>query len=261
MKRFPERRRRRSRSTSIARPTLPPGVRVGGRRASPRQRAADHRRRSSRRCCYTTQLAAISQDPWFSRVQHPPSSPTTSRSISIRPTACRSRACSTSRAGFATSSTRSEALGVAEDVGRRRPARLHPAAARTRRTTPGCCSARSSRPWSRRSIRRWRPSSAASRARGARVYVDYLQNILGKTLATAYSARASDYAGVSTPLTWQEVDEGVDRTDFTIQNVPARLEKTGDLWAALRKSKGVDLARVARYAERAGKGRLKGDRS
>ena len=34
------------------------------------------------------------------------------------------------------------------------------------------------------------------------VYVDCLQNILGKTLACAYSARASDYAGVSTPLTW-----------------------------------------------------------
>ncbi len=35
--------------------------------------------------------------------------------------------------------------------------------------------------------------------RGRRVYVDYLQNIPGKTLATAYSARASEYAGVSTP--------------------------------------------------------------
>ena len=40
------------------------------------------------------------------------------------------------------------------------------------------------------------------RPRGT-VYVDYLQNILGKTLATAYSVRASDYAGVSTP---SEVD-------------------------------------------------------
>ena len=44
-----------------------------------------------------------------------------------------------------------------------------------------------------------------ARRRGT-VYVDYLQNILGKTLATAYSARASDFAGVSTPLAWKEID-------------------------------------------------------
>jgi bifunctional non-homologous end joining protein LigD len=83
-------------------------------------------------------------------------------------------------------------------------------------------------------------------ARGTRIYVDYLQNGLGKTIATAYSARASEYAGVSTPLTWREIDEGVSREDFTIQTVPARLKKVGDLWAGLRTSKGVDLARVSR---------------
>ena len=82
------------------------------------------------------------------------------------------------------------------------------------------------------------------RARGKRIYIDCLQNILGKTLATAYSARASDYAGVSTPVTWQEVDEGFDRQDFTIVTAPARFEQVGDLWAKLRKSKGVDLSRA-----------------
>jgi DNA primase len=40
------------------------------------------------------------------------------------------------------------------------------------------------------------------------VYIDYLQNIYGKTLASAYSARASSFAGVSTPLTWDEVHDG-----------------------------------------------------
>jgi bifunctional non-homologous end joining protein LigD len=93
-------------------------------------------------------------------------------------------------------------------------------------------------------------------ARGARVYVDYLQNIQGRTLATAYSARASGWAGVSTPLTWREIDEGVRREDFTIRTVPARLEEVGDGWAALRRSKGVDLSSVTRDAER-GTGRLK----
>jgi bifunctional non-homologous end joining protein LigD len=86
------------------------------------------------------------------------------------------------------------------------------------------------------------------RARGNRVYVDYLQNIPGKTLATAYSARASDYAGVSTPLSWREIDDGVKREEFTIETAPARIREVRDLWAALRKAKGVDLSGVARYA-------------
>jgi bifunctional non-homologous end joining protein LigD len=99
------------------------------------------------------------------------------------------------------------------------------------------------------------------KARGTRVYIDCLQNILGKTLATAYSARASEYAGVSTPVTWQEIDEGFDRRAFTIQTAPSRFETVGDLWAALRKSKGVNLSSVTRYAERTEAGRLKGERS
>jgi bifunctional non-homologous end joining protein LigD len=81
------------------------------------------------------------------------------------------------------------------------------------------------------------------RPRGT-VYVDYLQNILGKTLATAYSARASDYAGVSTPLTWKEVDAGLDPRDFTIRTAAARFSRTGDLWARLRTGPPVDLAAV-----------------
>jgi bifunctional non-homologous end joining protein LigD len=82
--------------------------------------------------------------------------------------------------------------------------------------------------------------------RGRRVYVDCLQNIQGKTLAAAYSARASDYAGVSAPLSWAEVEDGVEREDFTIESVPARLRNVGDLWAELRKSRGVDLSDVSR---------------
>jgi bifunctional non-homologous end joining protein LigD len=85
------------------------------------------------------------------------------------------------------------------------------------------------------------------RARGRTVYVDYLQNIEGKTLACAYSARASEYAGASTPLTWKEIDEGLDRRDFTIRTLPARLKDVGDLWAGLRKSKGTNLRAVEKY--------------
>jgi bifunctional non-homologous end joining protein LigD len=81
------------------------------------------------------------------------------------------------------------------------------------------------------------------RPRGT-VYVDFLQNILGKTLATVYSARASDYAGVSTPLEWREIDEGVDPRDFTIVTAPSRFREVGDLWARLRKGKPADLEAV-----------------
>ena len=79
--------------------------------------------------------------------------------------------------------------------------------------------------------------------------MDYLQNILGKTLATAYSVRASDFAGVSTPLTWDEVDAGVDPRDFTIRTAPARFREVGDLWARLRTGPKVDLKKVASAGE------------
>ncbi len=82
-----------------------------------------------------------------------------------------------------------------------------------------------------------------ARPRGT-VYVDYLQNILGKTLATAYSARASTFAGVSTPLEWREVDAGVDPRDFTVRTAPARFREKGDLWAGLRTGKPADLHAV-----------------
>jgi bifunctional non-homologous end joining protein LigD len=86
----------------------------------------------------------------------------------------------------------------------------------------------------------------AVRARGKKVYVDYLQNIEGKSLACAYSARASDFAGASTPLTWAEIDEGVDPRDFTIRTLPDRLARVGDLWAPLVESKGVDLRNIVK---------------
>ncbi len=91
------------------------------------------------------------------------------------------------------------------------------------------------------------------RARGPKVYVDCLQNIQGKTLACAYSARASEFAGASTPLTWKEVHDGVDRRDFTIRTLPDRLRRVGDLWERLRRSKPADLHAVERYVASDGK--------
>lgn len=63
------------------------------------------------------------------------------------------------------------------------------------------------------------------------VYVDYLQNIRGKTVASVYSARAEPHASVSTPLKWSELTPDLTPRDFTIENVPQRLKRAGDLWA------------------------------
>ena len=87
------------------------------------------------------------------------------------------------------------------------------------------------------------------KARGRRIYVDYMQNVLGKTLASAYSARASEFAGVSTPLTWDEVEEGVSPRDFTVATFPQRMKETGDIWAGLRKAKPADLRSLRQTTE------------
>ena len=85
------------------------------------------------------------------------------------------------------------------------------------------------------------------------VYVDYLQNVPGKTLACAYSARASDYAGASTPLTWDELNDRLDPRDFTIQTLPQRLAQVGDLWAGLRQAPGIDIEAVIDRAQTRGR--------
>lgn len=68
------------------------------------------------------------------------------------------------------------------------------------------------------------------RKRGAKIYVDYLQNVKGKTLCSAYSVRPRDGATVSAPLNWDEVSN-VKPSDFTIKTILPRLQKLGELFA------------------------------
>ncbi len=77
----------------------------------------------------------------------------------------------------------------------------------------------------------------AKRPRG-RVLVDYNQNAWGRTLASIYSIRPKPLASVSTPVTWEEVEQGIKIEDFRIDNVPARLAKLGDLWKPLLAKRG-----------------------
>jgi bifunctional non-homologous end joining protein LigD len=80
--------------------------------------------------------------------------------------------------------------------------------------------------------------------RGRTVYIDYLQNLHGKTLASVYSARGSEFAGVSTPIEWTELEQGIRPQDFTLRTVLTRFAQNGDQWAAFRKSRGVELGTV-----------------
>ena len=74
------------------------------------------------------------------------------------------------------------------------------------------------------------------------VYVDYLQNILGKSVAAAYAVRARPGATVSTPLEWNELSPSLDPRDFTIETVPERFARVGDIWARAMKERNTAVA-------------------
>lgn len=62
------------------------------------------------------------------------------------------------------------------------------------------------------------------------VYVDWMQNARGKSLASVFTVRAKPKATVSMPLTWKQIKQGVKISDFTVKNVPALLKKNGSPW-------------------------------
>jgi bifunctional non-homologous end joining protein LigD len=91
--------------------------------------------------------------------------------------------------------------------------------------------------------------SKAKRPHG-RVLVDYNQNAWGRTLASIYSVRPTPFAGVSMPVTWDELEEGVRIEDFRIDNALARLQDVGDLWKpVVAKTKRFNLNRIFEAAK------------
>lgn len=188
---------------------------------------------------YTSQLASISQDPWFSRIDSqdridhvaidldPPDGLPFAKVREMARWVHEVLEAIGAPAFVKTSGSRGlhiyvpmppntpyEAGFIFGQIVAERVAALHPAAATTER---------------------------AIAARGRRIYLDYVQNGRGKTLASAYSVRANEFAGVSTPLAWDELDDDVNPQDFTLATFAARIEAVGDLWAGLRTSKGATL--------------------
>lgn len=185
---------------------------------------------------YTIQLGAISVDPWHSRVQSLDHADYTIIDLDPGPRAPFSRVVEVARwakevmdslglqGALKTSGssglhiyiplppdTPNEAATLVAQIVATRVAEEHPRFA---------------------TIERWVKSRGTTQ-----VYVDYLQNIIGKTVAGAYSARANPDAMVSTPLDWDELTGDLDPREFTIETAPQRFAEAGDIWAAQLKKK------------------------
>ncbi|KLO40320.1 DNA polymerase [Mycobacterium nebraskense] len=112
-----------------------------------------------------------------------------------------------------------------------------------------------------REVERRVPDAATSRwwkEEREGVFVDFNQNAKDRTVASAYSVRATPDARVSTPLLWDEVTERRPE-EFTIDTVPGRFAAMGDPWAGMNDAVG-ELDRLLMLAvemgppERAPKG-------
>jgi bifunctional non-homologous end joining protein LigD len=71
-----------------------------------------------------------------------------------------------------------------------------------------------------------------------RVLVDYNQNAWGRTLASVYSVRPKPHATVSAPVTWKEIEKGIEIEDFRLDNILERVNRVGDLFRPMLLSKG-----------------------
>jgi len=79
--------------------------------------------------------------------------------------------------------------------------------------------------------------------RQGKVYIDFLQNRRGQTMAAPYSVRAREGATVSAPLLWEEVTNDLSPQQFTIKSMPERLEKVGDIFKPVLGG-GIDMEKA-----------------
>jgi len=104
-----------------------------------------------------------------------------------------------------------------------------------------------------REVERRMPDAATSRwwkEEREGVFVDFNQNAKDRTVASAYSVRATADARVSTTLHWDEVADCTPEA-FTIASVPGRFAEMGDPWAGMNDAVG-DLDRLLMLAEELG---------
>jgi DNA ligase D-like protein (predicted polymerase) len=104
-----------------------------------------------------------------------------------------------------------------------------------------------------REVERRAPNLATSRwwkEERQGVFVDFNQNAKDRTVASAYSVRATPDARVSAPLRWDEVAD-CDPATFTVATVPDRFAEIGDPWAGMNDT-AAGLERLLMLAEELG---------
>lgn len=84
--------------------------------------------------------------------------------------------------------------------------------------------------------------------RKGKVYIDFLQNAEGQTVASAYSVRPLPGAPVSTPLLWEELKNDLNPLDFNIKTMPQRIKKIGDPFRDVL-GEGVKIEEVIKKLE------------
>lgn len=79
-----------------------------------------------------------------------------------------------------------------------------------------------------------------------KIYIDFLQNRRGQTIACPYSVRPKPGATVSMPLHWSEVNDDLKLSNYTIFNTKERVENTEDPWKNLT-AKKADLKQALKF--------------
>ncbi len=231
----------------------PPGVRVepipapetGGKRGKPERRIVGG---DLTTLLYTVQLGCISMDPWFSRVgkiEYPdyavldldPGPEAGFRGV-VRAAQLVHQELERLSLDAALKTSGSRGLHIAIPLPRRTPydmalALAERIAKRVAEKNPEIATVE-------RSLAD-RPAEA--------VYVDYLQNARGKSVACAYCARAKAGATVSSPLLWSELGNALDPAAFTIRSVPTRIAEVGDIWGDAMKRANTRKGVVAAISE------------
>lgn len=83
-----------------------------------------------------------------------------------------------------------------------------------------------------------------------KLYIDYVQQAPGKTLPAPYTLRGRFLPTVSTPVTWEEVEQGFTPEQFTMDKIPPRIEEKGDLFAPLYRGEKHSLDEVLEFIGR-----------